>query len=90
MRNAVKPVGYSDFRLVHTYTHDSAEEPLALPITAFHGKEDTFVTEDEMRSWQELTAGAFDLTVLRGDHFFLHPDQDQQALLREIVRTLPT
>ena len=90
MRNAVKPVGYSDFRLVHTYTHDPAEEPMAVPITAFHGKEDTFVTEDEMRAWEGLTAGAFDLTVLRGDHFFLHPDQDQQVLLGEIVRKLPT
>nr|QLK00633.1 polyketide synthase dehydratase domain-containing protein [Micromonospora carbonacea] len=88
MRNAIKPVGYSDFRMVHTYRHDPAEPPLPAPISAFHGKEDTFVTEDEMRAWKGLTANAFDLTVLSGDHFFIHPDQDEQALVREIARRL--
>lgn len=84
MRDALKPVGYSDFRLVHTYQFDPDEERLTIPIAGYHGRRDTFVVEEEMRAWEGLTSGSFALRVFEGDHFFLHHDQSEQELLDDL------
>ncbi|MGC4746938.1 beta-ketoacyl synthase N-terminal-like domain-containing protein [Micromonospora sp. DT201] len=88
VRAAVKPVGLADFRLVHTYRHDPDEPPLTIPVTAFHGDRDTFVTEEEMRAWGKLTTGPFTLEVVPGDHFFLHGDQAEDQVVTTIAREL--
>lgn len=84
MRDALKPVGYSDFKLVHTYTFDPEEGRLAVPVTAYHGDQDSLVAEDEMRAWKEITSAGFSFRVLAGDHFFLHHDQSEKELLDDI------
>lgn len=84
MRDALKPVGYSDFRLVHTYQFDPDEERLTIPIAGYHGRRDTFVVEEEVRAWEGLTSGSFALRVFEGDHFFLHHDQSEQELLDDL------
>ncbi|MBG0567757.1 beta-ketoacyl synthase N-terminal-like domain-containing protein [Actinoplanes aureus] len=88
VRAAVKPVGLADFRLVHTYRHDPDEPPLTIPVTAFHGERDTFVTEEEMRAWGKLTTGPFTCEVVPGDHFFLHGDQAEDRVVTTIARQL--
>lgn len=88
VRDLVKPVGFSDFRLVHTYKHDDNEEKLSIPITAFHGRDDDYVKEDEIVKWGELTHRKFNYYTFDGDHFFLHKDQSQKQLLDVIALAL--
>jgi len=64
------PALRADFTLYETYVY-SEEEPLACPITAFRGEQDT-VSVQELSAWREQTRGAFSLHTLPGGHFFLH------------------
>ncbi|MCC3766207.1 hypothetical protein K6I34_005028 [Streptomyces sp. UNOC14_S4] len=80
------PVGCADLRIVHGYARPTAEAPLAVPVTALHGRRDPLVTEEGMSAWQDLTAGTFRLEVFDGDHYFCHPDQARAALLA-LLRT---
>lgn len=80
--------GYGDLRIVQSYRHDPAETPLATGVTAFHGAGDPVVPETDMRAWQGLTRGPFELRVVPGDHFFLHTDQSGPRLLEAFSETL--
>ena len=88
LRSTMRPVAISEFKIVDSYTYDKNETPFDVPITAFHGQDDTFVTREEMEAWQPLTTGPFNLHVLAGDHFFLHRDQDRSKLLALIEEQL--
>lgn len=90
VRDLVKPVGFSDFRLVHTYNYDLTEEKLHIPIAAFHGNKDDFVTEEEIIKWSELTDRSFQHYVFPGDHFFIHKEQSQDELLAIILKNILT
>ncbi|TQE16284.1 hypothetical protein SipoB123_41850 [Streptomyces ipomoeae] len=79
---------FADLRLVHTYRHDPDEPPLRVPVTALHGKSDPLVTEDDMRAWERATEGRFRLEVLSGDHYFCHPDQALDRVLRLITERI--
>jgi medium-chain acyl-[acyl-carrier-protein] hydrolase len=65
----------SDLRFSETYQHESGER-LPCPIYAFGGLADNEVSEDEIAAWQVLTAGAFRLEMIQGNHFFLHQTPD--------------
>ncbi|PCI27058.1 MAG: putative thioesterase [SAR324 cluster bacterium] len=52
------------------------EAPLSCPITVFGGLEDRIATEVELSSWSEETTADFQLTMLSGDHFFIHKNQE--------------
>lgn len=80
--------GYGDLRIVQSYRHDPAETPLATGVTAFHGAGDPVVPENDMRAWEGLTSGPFELRVVPGDHFFLHTDQSGPRLLEAFSETL--
>jgi medium-chain acyl-[acyl-carrier-protein] hydrolase len=70
------PTLRADFTIYETYTC-SREEPLACPITAFGGEQDTLVTVRELQGWREQTHGSFKLCMLPGNHFFLQGSQQQ-------------
>ena len=55
--------------------------PLDVPIRAFAGADDTTAPAASLRPWRVETAGAFDLTVVPGGHFF-SPDG-----MAEVLRT---
>jgi acyl transferase domain-containing protein/surfactin synthase thioesterase subunit/aryl carrier-like protein len=61
---------------------------LTIPITAFHGKDDPFISENEIDAWKEVTSGAFQWHVLPGNHYFLHQDQSETKLLELINKVL--
>jgi len=74
--NLMLPILRADFTMYETYTY-TREEPLACPITAFGGEQDTLVTVRELQSWREQTHGDFKLCMLPGNHFFLQGSQQQ-------------
>ncbi|MFH9672450.1 beta-ketoacyl synthase N-terminal-like domain-containing protein [Streptomyces sp. NPDC017405] len=85
---AAEPALFADLRLVRGYRHDPAEPRLRVPVTALHGAGDPVVAEADMRAWGRVTDGRFRLDVLPGDHYFCHPDQSLDRVLRLITEHL--
>lgn len=79
------PLLRADFTLCQTYTLGEAQ-PLACPITAYGGLQDTCVTREHLEGWRPHTDATFALRMLPGDHFFLHAAQP--ALLRSLASEL--
>jgi medium-chain acyl-[acyl-carrier-protein] hydrolase len=65
------PVLRADFTVCETY-RCPARPPLACPLSAFGGREDDTVPEEDLAGWRQYTTGPFALHILPGDHFFLH------------------
>jgi pyochelin biosynthesis protein PchC len=70
VRTMILPAVRSDYRAIETYVHTPGP-PLTCPITAFVGDRDPYATVEEVRDWGARTAGAFDLEVFEGGHFYL-------------------
>jgi medium-chain acyl-[acyl-carrier-protein] hydrolase len=71
LRELLLPLLRADLAVCETYVH-SAEEPLDCPIYAFGGLDDDEVNPEELAAWRIQTRGPFKLSMLPGDHFFLH------------------
>ncbi len=80
------PAMLGDLHIVKSYKHTIDEEIFDIPILAFHGKNDSFVTEDDMKSWSTLTKGKFELQLLEGDHYFLNKEQNEEEVI-EIIKS---
>ncbi|MEV5720403.1 alpha/beta fold hydrolase [Amycolatopsis mediterranei] len=87
MREAVLPAVRGDYRLVAGYSGGS-RPPLACPVYAYAGEDDSEVTPEEIARWADLTNGAFRLRVLPGGHFYLKPQE--AALLADLTGVLET
>jgi pyochelin biosynthetic protein PchC len=85
LREAVLPAVRGDYRLVERYS-GGARPPLACPIHAYAGGEDSEVTPGEIAGWADMTRGAFRLQVLPGGHFYLKPEE--AALLADLSSVL--
>lgn len=79
------PMLRADFAVCETYIY-STEAPLACPITAFGGELDTHVSTEALLAWREQTKGLFTLSILPGNHFFLH--SQQQLLLQTLSQDI--
>jgi medium-chain acyl-[acyl-carrier-protein] hydrolase len=64
------PVLRADFEVCETFEYVE-EQPLACPIAAFSGTEDTELTHDDIAAWSHETTGSFSLQMFAGDHFYL-------------------
>lgn len=64
------PVLRADFEVCETFEYVE-EQPLACPIAAFGGTEDTDVPRDDIAAWSHETTGSFSLQMFPGDHFYL-------------------
>ncbi len=78
----------ADLRMVETYAHTHSE-PLDVPIAAFAGLQDRLTDPAGMEAWAELTERSFDLTLLRGGHFFLDEQEFRTALAGRLDRIGP-
>jgi len=47
-------------------------DPLNVPLWAFGGKADELVPPEDISAWSSYTNGAFEWSMLSGDHFFVH------------------
>jgi medium-chain acyl-[acyl-carrier-protein] hydrolase len=83
------PVIRADFELVETYAYHE-EAPLACPIYAYGGLQDTTVPVINLKEWQKQTSGGFKLRMFRGDHFFIQtcPGDVIPALRRDVFELL--
>lgn len=64
------PVLRADLSVCQTYRY-AVEQPLACPIVAFAGQDDSEAPLDLMAAWSEQTECDFRLVTLPGDHFYL-------------------
>ncbi|WP_138226274.1 thioesterase II family protein [Paenibacillus algicola] len=79
------PVIRADLELCDTYQFRPGE-PLDCGITAIGGRKDVGIHEDDLDAWRIHTSRGFELHMLQGDHFFLHPEAD--LLLRILEHSL--
>lgn len=87
------PILRADFTVCETYVY-ADEPPLSCGITVLGGLDDPMTTLQDLEVWRKETTGPFGLTMLPGDHFFVHSAEDLllDTLGRElgvIVRGLP-
>jgi len=61
----------ADFEVVETYRYVSGP-PLSCGISVFGGLGDCETNRERLTHWQEHTTGSFSVSMLPGDHFFLH------------------
>jgi surfactin synthase thioesterase subunit len=59
-------------------------QPLACPITAFAGTEDTLAPEADMRSWNRFTRSSFYFRAFPGSHFYY----EEAAVLADLCAAI--
>ena len=75
------PILRADFALGESYTYEPGP-PLACPISALGGLEDTDVRYEHLVDWQRETSAACRVRMFPGDHFFL---RSAQPLLLQFI-----
>jgi surfactin synthase thioesterase subunit len=85
MLDLLLPTLRADFESFETYDY-AALPPLACPISCFGGTGDHFATQAELQDWRAQTAGAFQLRLYDGGHFFAQ--QHEAALLADVAADL--
>jgi surfactin synthase thioesterase subunit len=83
---AMLPVVINDLLMITSFGCSGASI-VDVPITAVHGAFDDRVTEAEMRGWADWTSREYQIRILPGDHFFVHPDQCRDEVI-ELVTCL--
>lgn len=85
MMELLLPTIRADFAMSNTYIH-SEKAPLACPITALCGTQDTIVSESALRAWQCYTRNTFTMHTIVGGHFFIHSARAE--VLKKVEQTL--
>ena len=65
------PTLRADFSICDTYEY-TEEAPLACPITAFGGLQDSGISRRKLEAWREQTSATFSVRMFPGNHFFIH------------------
>ena len=76
------PILKADYKLIEEYKYVERNGKINCRITAFTGKEDTLVTQDDMRQWEQHTSNKFELYEFNGGHFFIN---DHAGEIMEII-----
>lgn len=85
LRRVILGIVRNDYRLAETYAW-RAEPPLDCPISVFVGDTDPECSADEGAQWVDMTTGSTEVTIFRGDHFFLTPQR--RAVVATLLRIL--
>jgi medium-chain acyl-[acyl-carrier-protein] hydrolase len=83
--SALLPGLKADFRLLESMQY-RPEPPLEIPISAFGGRSDYAVLEQDLAGWAKHTSKHFCLEMFDGDHFLLRSSAN--AVLRHITREI--
>lgn len=79
------PIVRADLKILHDYEY-RARPPLTCPVTAFGGRSDPWVSEEQLASWRPVTSNGFELHMFNGGHFYLDAELTNVAGI--IARTL--
>lgn len=79
------PTIRADLQVFETYTYQ-ARPPLHCPIAVFGAFDDKRVARPGLERWRHHTSSVFSLTMLPGDHFFIH--SARRALVERVERRL--
>lgn len=81
------PVIRADFEVCETYQY-LEEQPLKIPISAYGGIEDPFVSRSDLEGWQRQTEEKLVIRMFPGDHFYINTSKNilLNAFLREISK----
>jgi acyl transferase domain-containing protein/surfactin synthase thioesterase subunit len=83
--NLVLPILRSDLAILETYFY-ATEDKLNCPISAFGGREDSKVSQEQLGAWCDQTHSDFKLQMFDGDHFFI--SNNRHLLCRAIVQDI--
>lgn len=88
----ILPTLQADFAVCETYQFEKAP-PFHFPIHALGGLSDPKAPQKDMEPWGKHTLGNFELTMLEGDHFFLHGNskcffETMNGILEKVLREL--
>lgn len=67
----LEPALRADLQMAETYS-PRHEPRLAVPIHAMGGRQDPYVTADDIEGWSRFTSRTFTSRMVDGDHFFVH------------------
>lgn len=84
----ILPIIRSDFLLSERISRGVDVKPLACPVHVFGGSDDPEVPQDTLAPWRAAAGGRFGVTVIEGDHFFLHEDVSVAQMRSIIIDTL--
>jgi medium-chain acyl-[acyl-carrier-protein] hydrolase len=65
------PLVRADSAITERYRYAEGMEPLACPITAFHGLRDDLIARRDVQAWQSYTTASFHEQTVDGDHAFI-------------------
>ena len=82
---AILPALRADFNIVERYRLP-ARPPLACPISAFGGRQDTATPQSAVAAWVHRTAGPFHLEMFDDGHFYLQ--SKRSVLVSRILAAL--
>ena len=80
----ILPIIRSDFALNEQISAQPEIVKLQCPVHVFAGRDDPEVPLETLDLWRATAANHFDLTILQGDHFFLH-DLSTVAQMRDHI-----
>jgi len=80
------PIIRADFRMLDTYKIKKNFPLLPQSVTIFGGLDDAFVSLDELKAWEQLTASSFKIHLFDGGHFYLN--NHTPKIIRIINETL--
>jgi len=85
------PMLRADFEVAESYRYDPSKKPLACPIVAFSGSDDSRVSPEQMEGWASHTISENKSIYFSGDHFFLNAAKDEivQSIIQEMMISLP-
>lgn len=84
LREVLLPLLRADVAMHEDYKPASAD-PIGAGITSLRGADDTLVSAEEARQWQDATSGPFSYRELPGGHMYLA--DSPEALLRALAET---
>lgn len=77
------PALRADIAMLEAHVHRPGHN-IATPLHAIVGDSDAMVSAEEMAPWAEEVAGDFEVSILKGGHFYFQPDPHP---LLELLRT---
>jgi len=85
LMEVMAPLLRADLEAIETYVYQPGLR-LDCPILAFGGDHDPDVSQSDIEAWGHHTSAEFRMKMFAGDHFFLHPQQEE--LLKDLTGEL--